>query len=244
MGAGQITRLNVTAGHLPQGYQLSTYDNLLQDFAARLIVTPNQAYSTFFYGPTAPLTDQGPWFNTLLNEWWVWDTNIGAYRVESSSSVRGEMEVGAIVDWPGKIIDINTYWGPRFCHCDGRAISRSDYTTLYAICGDQYGNGDGTTTFNIPDLKDRFRVGAFSDDAGTAKTRVSDGSTLTKDRAYIQHVHHKGAASALGVGSGLAQETSGAGFITAEPILNDAGQVTPVRVLPPYISLTPVIRIQ
>ena len=34
--------------------------------------------------------------------------------------------------------------------CDGRAINRVTYATLFALCGVQYGVGDGLTTFNIP----------------------------------------------------------------------------------------------
>ena len=52
--------------------------------------------------------------------------------------------------------------------CDGSAISRTDYADLYAVIGDTYGAGDGTTTFNLPDLADRFIQGNST--AGTVKT--------------------------------------------------------------------------
>lgn len=45
---------------------------------------------------------------------------------------------------------------------DGTAISRSTYATLFAIIGTSYGTGDGTTTFNIPNLKGRVAVGIDS----------------------------------------------------------------------------------
>jgi hypothetical protein len=44
--------------------------------------------------------------------------------------------------------------------CDGRALSRKDYEELYKVLGDQYGNGDGQNTFNIPDLRGRVIVGS------------------------------------------------------------------------------------
>lgn len=44
--------------------------------------------------------------------------------------------------------------------CDGRALSRKDYEELYKILGDQYGSGDGQSTFNIPDLRGRVIVGS------------------------------------------------------------------------------------
>lgn len=48
--------------------------------------------------------------------------------------------------------------------CYGQAVSRTTYADLYAICGTTYGAGDGSTTFNVPDL--RGRVAAGQDDMG------------------------------------------------------------------------------
>lgn len=52
--------------------------------------------------------------------------------------------------------------------CDGSAVSRTDYADLYAVIGDTYGAGDGSTTFNLPDLVDKFVEGSAT--AGTEKT--------------------------------------------------------------------------
>jgi microcystin-dependent protein len=43
--------------------------------------------------------------------------------------------------------------------CDGAAVSRATYARLFAVIGTQYGAGDGSTTFNLPDLKGRVPVG-------------------------------------------------------------------------------------
>ncbi len=43
--------------------------------------------------------------------------------------------------------------------CDGSAISRTTYSNLFANIGTAYGSGDGTTTFNLPDLRGRFLRG-------------------------------------------------------------------------------------
>lgn len=63
--------------------------------------------------------------------------------------------------------------------CDGRAISRTDYAALFNIIGTTYGSGNGSTTFNIPDLRDRFPVGAGStysrnSKGGAASVKLSD----------------------------------------------------------------------
>ena len=38
--------------------------------------------------------------------------------------------------------------------CDGSAVSRNTYSELFAAIGTTWGSGDGTTTFNLPDLRD------------------------------------------------------------------------------------------
>ena len=46
-----------------------------------------------------------------------------------------------------------------FLECNGQAVSRSTYATLFGIVGTTYGVGDGSTTFNVPDLCDNVAVG-------------------------------------------------------------------------------------
>ena len=48
--------------------------------------------------------------------------------------------------------------------CDGSPISRTTYATLFSVIGTTYGVGDGSTTFNIPNLKGRVPVGYDSTD--------------------------------------------------------------------------------
>ena len=47
-----------------------------------------------------------------------------------------------------------------FARCDGSEISRADYPELFAVIGTSYGEGDGQTTFNLPDLNNRFAQGS------------------------------------------------------------------------------------
>lgn len=59
--------------------------------------------------------------------------------------------------------------------CDGRAVSRSTYSTLFNVIGTAYGSGDGSTTFNLPDFRDRVPVGG-----GTSYSRGSAGGAATR----------------------------------------------------------------
>lgn len=47
-----------------------------------------------------------------------------------------------------------------FLPCDGAAVSRATYSGLFSEIGSAYGNGDGSTTFNVPDLRGRTPLGA------------------------------------------------------------------------------------
>ena len=61
-----------------------------------------------------------------------------------------------------------------FLECNGAAVSRSTYATLFGIIGTTYGSGDGSTTFNVPDLQDNVAVGK----SGT-KSLASTGGANT-----------------------------------------------------------------
>jgi microcystin-dependent protein len=46
--------------------------------------------------------------------------------------------------------------------CDGSAVSRTTYSALFAVVSTTFGSGDGSTTFNLPDLTNRFIYGGSS----------------------------------------------------------------------------------
>lgn len=46
--------------------------------------------------------------------------------------------------------------------CDGRTVSRSAYSNLFTVIGTRYGAGNGATTFNLPDMRNRVAIGVSS----------------------------------------------------------------------------------
>ena len=69
---------------------------------------------------------------------------------------------------PGIVLTFGGSTVPEgFLLCNGSAISRSTYAQLFEAIGTIYGAGDGSTTFNLPDLRDRFIEGAGSNALGT-----------------------------------------------------------------------------
>lgn len=61
--------------------------------------------------------------------------------------------------------------------CDGRAVSRTNYADLFTAIGGYYGSGDGTTTFNIPDMRGNAVVGA-DNMGGTAAGRLTGATSI------------------------------------------------------------------
>ena len=68
--------------------------------------------------------------------------------------------------------------------CDGTAVSRTTYATLFGVLGTTYGAGDGATTFTLPDYRDRVPIGK----SGT-KALGSTGGAATVDAS---HTHNAG----------------------------------------------------
>jgi len=113
----------------------------------------------------------------------VADTKIEAHRLTSNAhhsrytddEARATFPVGAIMSWP-------TEFPPYgWLECAGAAISRNDYSNLFGILGVIYGNGDGSTTFNLPDFRGCFfrgwDHGAGVDPDAATRTDRGDGTT-------------------------------------------------------------------
>jgi len=62
--------------------------------------------------------------------------------------------------------------------CDGAAVSRTSYAALFAVISTTYGAGDGTTTFNLPDLRGRVAIGR-DNMGGAAANRAQLTTTLS-----------------------------------------------------------------
>lgn len=73
--------------------------------------------------------------------------------------------------------------------CYGQAISRTTYSDLFATVGTTYGNGDGSTTFNLPDLRGRTIAGK-DDMGGTSANRLTsalNGDSLGASGGAEEH---------------------------------------------------------
>jgi len=76
--------------------------------------------------------------------------NLGKIKGETGATE----SVGTILPWSSATAPTG------FLKCDGSAVSRTTYSALFEVIGTTYGVGDGSTTFNLPDLTSRTMVAA------------------------------------------------------------------------------------
>ncbi len=89
--------------------------------------------------------------------------------------------------------------------CNGAAISRTTYADLYSVIGTLYGTGDGSTTFNLPNLQNRMPIGLGSGSFNTLNnTGGAETYTLTNTE-LPSHAHYivNNAYAAAGAGANI-----------------------------------------
>jgi len=84
-----------------------------------------------------------------------------------------------------------------FLECNGAELSRTTYANLYAVIGDTYGAGDGSTTFNIPDLRGEF-IRGFDNGRGIDSGRGIGTAQLDE---FKSHTHGDGIVSGNSISS-------------------------------------------
>lgn len=81
--------------------------------------------------------------------------------------------------------------------CFGQAVSRTDFAVAFAAMGTSWGEGDGTTTFNLPDMRGRVLAG-LDNMGGSAANRITSGvagiagntlGAVGGDQATQEHTH-------------------------------------------------------
>jgi microcystin-dependent protein len=126
---------------------------------------------------------------------------------------------GAVIAYAGPTTTIPSGW----LICDGSAVSRTTYANLFAAVGTAWGNGNGSTTFNVPDMRGMFLRGVDSRTTGqndpdnTARTAQTTGGNSGANVGSVQqdqfesHHHPSNSSNAsLGLGSPVLTAGSGA----------------------------------
>lgn len=92
--------------------------------------------------------------------------------------------------------------------CDGSAVSRVTYADLFAVIGESFGEGDGASTFNVPDMRGRFvrgwDNGAGNDPDAASRVELATGGATGdaigsyQDYDFPEHSHDLRASNEIG----------------------------------------------
>jgi microcystin-dependent protein len=113
----------------------------------------------------------------------------GGTQPATAQTTSLEVPVGAVMPYSGG--GAPTGW----LVADGSAVSRTQYAGLFSVIGTAYGAGDGSTTFNLPDLRGRGVVGKGTH---AEVDSVGDNDGLSVGSRKVKHRHGKGT---LAIGS-------------------------------------------
>lgn len=130
--------------------------------------------------------------------------------------------------------------------CDGQAVSRTTYASLFAIVGTTYGVGDGSTTFNLPDLRGRTILGEGTGTATDATAKAlgakagTETHTLTVDE-MPSHTH--GLTQVKDVYDGINDEYRITNYTSTNISTGSTGSDDPHNNMQPYIVLNYIIKV-
>lgn len=134
--------------------------------------------------------------------------------------------------------------------CYGQAVSRADYAALFAVIGESFGAGDGSTTFNVPDMRGRVPVGQ-DDMGGSSANTVTNANADTLGGAFgeekhtmtvselVQHAHTIPTGTGTGSSAEITKESAG---VSGNAGTANAGSSTPFNVCQPSRTVNYIIK--
>ena len=170
------------------------------------------------------------------------DTNLNQMQLNIENAINSQVSgdtlpVGSIVAYSSTTIPTN------WLLCDGRAISRTEYALLFSIIGTAFGVGDGSTTFNLPNLKGRVPVGVDSSQTEFDTLGETGGEkthTLTVDE--MPSHNHQVARATSGQDGGSDWNIQNASTGIAQWYTTSTGGGQPHNILQPYQTTNYIIK--
>ena len=154
----------------------------------------------------------------------------------SSSGIGGDtLPVGMIM--PGAMTGSVDGW----LICRGQAVSRTEYSELFNAIGTTYGSGDGSTTFNIPNIAGKMIIGLDPDDTDFSTIGGIGGSkTHTQTVSEMPSHNHTGTSHGTNYGSNFISMTNGgdSNMVTT----NSTGEGEPMDIMNPHIVMNYYIK--
>lgn len=101
-----------------------------------------------------------PTYKTISGDITISDTGVAAIGVGVITKADLAAALQELLVPAGTVLATGRSTAPSgYLMCDGAAVSRTTYADLFTAIGTAYGAGDGSTTFNLPDLRGRVPMG-------------------------------------------------------------------------------------
>jgi microcystin-dependent protein len=160
--------------------------------------------------------------------------------VATTAFAQAVMPTGGVMMWAANVAP--TGW----LLCNGAAVSRTTFAGLFAIIGSTFGNGDGATTFNVPNYTNRLPVGA----GGLYTIGTTGGS---KDATLVSHTHTATGTFVTGVTrtfinvdgaveATIANVLSNVSTTTGTATISTSGSSDTDANMPPYLTINFIIK--
>jgi len=153
---------------------------------------------------------------------------------------------GTIALWP--TVTPPTDW----LICNGAAVSRTTYSTLFVLFGTTFGAGNGSTTFNLPDYRNRMPYGSgtlpIGATGGSADSIVvSHNHTATSTDSGHTHTVPSGASGAStptgpAPAASISGQTTATGTANITTTVASTGASGTNQNLPPYYALAYIMK--
>ena len=152
-------------------------------------------------------------------------------KLDNPTITGDTLPVGSVVEWTG------TQTPQNWLLCDGREVSRTTYSELFAAIGTVWGAGDGSTSFNIPDYRDKFVLGAGGD-VDLAETGGEKEVTLTVEQ-IPPHRHQAMVSSLEGSDETITRGTTKGVW---RSLISSTGGGQAHNNMPPYVGTYYIIK--
>ena len=157
---------------------------------------------------------------------WQGDVGVGAPAASSSSvSVNRVLTAGA--GWvdlvpAGAVMSFAMNSAPTgWLACNGAAVSRTTYARLFDAISTVHGVGDGSTTFNVPDLRGMFIRGVGTH--GTETTAVSGSFGAVQTDQNAEHTHTVNTGALIRISPTAGGEFDAGGGLGEALVINNSG---------------------
>jgi microcystin-dependent protein len=146
------------------------------------------------------------------------------------------MKTGTILMWAGNAAPTG------YLLCDGAEVSRATYGDLFNITGTTFGVGNGSTTFNVPDLRSRTAIGV-GDIAGPTAPRLADNDGVDPGLRQLSHTHTLSGTTGSPTSFALAEAfTTSQVNVADETHQHDMSNVIVAASTPSYLGLYFIIK--